>query len=102
LPAGRRGHKIREFKRRIDAILEEERERWEPIPSPISEEHAELRKRIEEASQVLRDAEDSDEGDEDFDPVMGMINNSETQRVAVRMFQLMHEERDLLEIHSVD
>jgi hypothetical protein len=48
MPAGRRGHKIREYKRRIDAVLEDERGRKAPPPPPISEEHAALRRRIAE------------------------------------------------------
>jgi succinate dehydrogenase/fumarate reductase flavoprotein subunit len=50
MPAGRHGHKIREYKRRIDALLEAERERRKPPPPPpppISEEHAAMRERIE-------------------------------------------------------
>jgi succinate dehydrogenase/fumarate reductase flavoprotein subunit len=52
MPAGRHSHKIREYKRRIDALLETERERRKPpppIPPPISEEHAAIRERIERA-----------------------------------------------------
>jgi hypothetical protein len=45
-PGGRHGHKIRELKRRIDAVLEEERAAQEP-PPPISAEHAAIRERIE-------------------------------------------------------
>jgi hypothetical protein len=46
-PGGRHGHKIRELKRRMDAVLEEERERWRPPPPPVSAEHAAMRDRIE-------------------------------------------------------
>jgi hypothetical protein len=49
LPAGKHSHKIREYVRRIDALLEAERERRKPPPPPISQEHAELRARIERA-----------------------------------------------------
>src|ERR687890_142637 len=52
MAAGRHGRKIREHKRRIDALLEAEQERRKPpppIPPPISEEHAEMRERIERA-----------------------------------------------------
>ena len=52
MPAGKHGHKIREYKRRIDALLEAERERRKPPPPPpppISEEHAAMRERIERA-----------------------------------------------------
>jgi hypothetical protein len=51
-PGGRHGHKIRELKRRIDAVLEEERAAREPPPReppppPISAEHAAMRERFE-------------------------------------------------------
>src|SRR5215208_7837244 len=53
MPAGKHGHKIREYKRRIDALLvEAERERRKPPPPPpppISEEHAAMRERVERA-----------------------------------------------------
>jgi hypothetical protein len=52
MPAGRHGHKIREYKRRIDALLEAEKERRKPPPPPpppISEKHAAMRDRIERA-----------------------------------------------------
>ena len=52
MPAGRHSHKIREFRRRVDALLEVERERRKPPPPPpppISEEHAAMRERIERA-----------------------------------------------------
>lgn len=96
MPAGRRMHKIREYQRRIDAVLEEERR--EPIPPPISEEHAALRKRIEEAHQILRDAENS----EAFDPATGIIDSPNARRAAVRSIQMMYEEQELLEEHGVD
>ena len=60
MPAGRHGHKIREYKRRIDALLEAERERRRPLsppPPPINEEHAALRRRIAEACRTLFDPE---------------------------------------------
>ena len=52
MPAGRNGRKVREYKRRIDALLEAERERRKlppPPPPPISEEHAAIRGRVERA-----------------------------------------------------
>jgi hypothetical protein len=60
MPAGRHGHKIREYKRRIDALLETERERRRPLsppPPPISEQHAALRRRLAEAYRTLFDPE---------------------------------------------
>jgi hypothetical protein len=50
--AGRHGRKIRQYMRRIDALLEAEQERRKPPPPPpppISEEHAAMRERIERA-----------------------------------------------------
>jgi hypothetical protein len=46
-PGGRHGHKVRELKRRMDAVLEEERERRRPPSPPVSAEHAAIRDRIE-------------------------------------------------------
>ena len=46
---GRHGHTIRRLRRRMDAVLEEDRERRRPAPPPISEEHAAMRERIERA-----------------------------------------------------
>ena len=53
MPAGRHGHKMREYKRRIDALLEAERERRKPPPPPISEEHVAMREHIERAWGVV-------------------------------------------------
>jgi hypothetical protein len=47
---------MREYKRRIDALLEAEQERRKPPlppPPPISEEHAAMRERIERAWGVV-------------------------------------------------
>ena len=53
MPAGKHSHKIREYVRRIDALLEAERERQMPPPPPISKEHAAIRDRIERAWGVV-------------------------------------------------
>ena len=53
MPAGSRGHKIREYKRRIDSMLEDERDRRAPPPPSISEEHAALRERIAETCDEM-------------------------------------------------
>jgi hypothetical protein len=98
MPAGRRMHKIREYQRRIDAVLEEEREHLESVPPPINEQHAALRKRMQEAHQILRDAENS----EARDPVSGIVDSPDARRAAVRSIQIMYEERRLLEAHGVD
>src|SRR5215217_9091440 len=65
MPAGKHGHKIREYKRRIDALLEAERERRRPLPPPpppISEEHAALRRQITELYRILFDDPEKPEG----------------------------------------
>jgi hypothetical protein len=98
MPGGKRGHKIRAYQRRIDALLEEERESQQPIPPPISEEHAALRQRIEKASQFLLEAEKSD----DCDPLTGIIDNPDVRRTAVRLLEMMREERELLSMHGID
>src|SRR5215218_8646153 len=65
MPAGRHGHKMRQYKRRIDALLEAERERRRPLPPPpppINEEHAALRRQIAEAYRILLDDPEKPEG----------------------------------------
>ena len=65
MPAGKHGHKIREYKRRIDALLEAERERRRPLsppPSPINEEHAALRRRMAELYRIVFDDPEVPEG----------------------------------------
>ena len=98
MPAGRHGHKLREFNRRVDALLEAERERRQPPPPPISEEHAALRRRIEEASKPLLDSEDP----ESTDLLKRVKEYPELASVAARVLQLMREEEKLLAEHGVD
>ena len=96
MPAGRRGHKIREYKRRIDAVLEEERSRQAPYPPPISQEHAALQRRIAEACDEI----ELDPGARDFwgSPLCTPAGVDS----AIRALELMYEERRLLERHGVD
>jgi hypothetical protein len=90
MPAGRRGHKIREYKRRIDAVLEDERGRKAPPPPPISEAHAELRRRIAETcAEIELDPESRDA----FGRPMCTPEGATT---ALRALDLMFEERELL------
>ena len=52
MAAGKHSHKVRQYMRRIDALLEAERQRRKPpppIPPPISNKHAAMRERIERA-----------------------------------------------------
>jgi hypothetical protein len=67
MSGGKHGHTIRRLRRRIDAVLEEERERHRPLPPPpppINEEHAALRRRIAELYRALFDPENSEGHDQ--------------------------------------
>jgi hypothetical protein len=61
MPAGKHARKIREYTRRIDRLLEAERERRRPLsppPPPINEEHTGLRRQIAELYRILFAPED--------------------------------------------
>jgi hypothetical protein len=96
-PGGRHGHKIRELKRRIDAVLEEERAAREPPPPPISSEHAALRERIERGLAALEgqipDGKDLDEA---------VVEDPDLAAPAVECLVLMQEEEELLAGLGVD
>jgi hypothetical protein len=101
MPGGRHGHKMRELQRRIDAVLEKERERrrpLEPPPPPISEEHAALRRRIAEAHRALLDPEDP----QGPDLQKRIAENTELACDAALILSLMRKERALLAEHGVD
>jgi hypothetical protein len=95
-PGGRHGHKIREYQRRIDAVLERERERRRPPPPPISAEHAALRQGIIEALKAI---------EWDFDDLdwRGLPSITlETIDHSLDALVLMREEEELLAKHGVD
>jgi hypothetical protein len=99
--AGRHSHKLLEFQRRIDALLEKERERLRPPsppPPPISEEHAALRKKIAEGLRALYDPEDP----ENESLAQRVAENLELANVAARVLDLMLKEQELLAEHGVD
>ena len=101
MPAGRHGHKIREFQRRIDAVLEKERERRRPLtppPPPISEEHAALRKRIADGLRALRDPKDP----ENTNLQKRVWENLDLLHVASEVLDLKLKEKKLLAEHGVD
>ena len=115
MPAGRHGHKIREYKRRIDALLEAERERRRPLsppPPPINEEHAALRRQIAEAYRTLFDIEDPkgllDTEDPDlfewFEETYDerVKENPEIANIAETLLWLHGEEDELLTKNGVD
>jgi hypothetical protein len=97
LPAGRHGHKIREYQRRIDALLEAERDRHKPPPPPISPAHAALRNRIErDMGAVLKQVPEGMELEEALD------QNPELAASGARIIGLIREERDFLASQGVD
>jgi hypothetical protein len=101
MPAGRHGHKIRELKRRMDAVLEEERERRRPLtppPPPISEEHAALREKIAEGLRALRDPEDP----EGTDLAAAVERDPDLLDVVGDVLDLQLKEKKLLAEHGVD
>jgi hypothetical protein len=111
MPAGRHGHKIREYKRRIDALLEEEQERLRPLsppPPPINEEHAALRKQIAELYGILFDDPEKPEGtdaiewffEERFDE--RAKENPEIANVCADFMDLVSKEEELLAENGVD
>ena len=115
MPAGRHGHKIREYKRRIDALLEAERERRRPLsppPSPINEEHAALRRRIAELCRTIFDPEGPEGLLDPEDPDLiewfeetydeRVKENPELANIARTLIRLQREEWSLLAKNGVD
>jgi len=114
MPAGRHGHKIREYKRRIDALLEAERERRRPLsppPPPINEEHAALRRRMAELYRIIFDPEapegllDTEDPDliEWFEETYDerVKENPELANIARTLIRLKREEWSLLAKNGV-
>jgi hypothetical protein len=111
MPAGRHGHKMRQYKRRIDALLEAERERRRPLsppPPPINEEHAALRRRIAEAYRTIFDPEDPKGLLDPEDPDLierfeeRLDENPELADLARTLIRLQREECTLLAKNGVD
>jgi hypothetical protein len=115
MPAGRHGHKVREYKRRIDALLEAERERRRPLsppPPPINEEHAALRRRIAEAYRTLFDPEGPEGLLDPEDPDLiewfeetydeRVKENPELANILRTLIRLQREEWSLLAKNGVD
>jgi hypothetical protein len=97
MPAGKHGHKLREYKRRIDAVLEEERERLKPPPPPISPEHAALRDRIQRrigaALELVPEGMDLEEA---------LAQSDELANSGAQIIVLMREEQTFLASQGVD
>src|SRR5215217_8667688 len=115
MPAGRHGHKMRQYKRRIDALLEAERERRRPLsppPPPINEEHAALRRQIAEALRTIFDPEDPEGLLDPEDPDLiewfeetydeRVKENPELDDIARTLIRLKREECTLLAKNGVD
>ena len=96
-PGGRHGHTLRELRRRMDAVLEEERERLGPVPPPISAEHAAMRERIERGLAALLDPKDPERSiDELIEENPGLASSS------AQLLGLMREEWEFLASLGVD
>ena len=96
-PGGRHGHTLRELRRRMDAVLEEERARRGPVPPPISSEHAAMRDRIERGIAALLDPQDPERGiDELIEENPGLASS------AAELLGLMREEWEFLASLGVD
>jgi hypothetical protein len=106
MPAGRHGHKIREYKRRIDAVVAKERERRRPLgppPPPISEEHAALRRQIAELYRTLRDELENPEVTDQTKSIEERLDeNDELAIIGAQLIALTREERELLAKNGVD
>ena len=96
-PGGRHGHTLRELRRRMDAVLEEERARRGPVPPPISAEHERMRDRIERGLAALLDPQDLERGiDELIEENPGLASS------AAQLLGLMREEWEFLASLGVD
>ena len=106
MPAGRHSHKIREYKRRIDALLEVERERRRPLPPPpppINEEHAALRRKIAELNRTLLDDPENPQGTDQMKRLEERVDKDpELANVAAQLLALTLEERGLLAENGVE
>ena len=116
MPAGRHGHKMRQYKRRIDALLEAERERLRPLsapPPPINEEHAALRRQITELYRIVFDDPEVPEGllDPEDPDLWEWFEETLDERVEENpeladnlrtLVRLQREEDELLDKNGVD
>lgn len=108
---GRHGPTIRRLRRRMDAVLETERERRRPLsppPPPINEEHAALRRRMAELYRILFDPEDPEGLLDTEDPDLierfeeRLDENPELADIARTLVRLQREEWSLLAKNGVD
>jgi len=93
---GKHGHTIRRLRRRIDAVLEQEREHRKPPPPPISPEHAAIPDRIERAMGVILK-----QVPEGVDLEQAADQNPELANAGARILVLIREEQDWLASQGV-
>jgi hypothetical protein len=94
---GRHHHTIDRLRRRIDRVIEEERERGKPPPPPISEEHAEMRDRIQHRiGAVLELVPEGTELEE------ALAQSDELANAGAQIIVLMREEQTYLASQGVD
>jgi hypothetical protein len=96
----------------MDAVLEEDRERRRPPPPPISEEHAEMRERIErmwgamltKAAQALegKDLDEAVREDPELAFQEAVGEDPELGNAAAELIVLSREEGDFLASKGVD
>jgi hypothetical protein len=110
MSGGKHGHTIRRLRRRIDALLEAERERHRPLPPPpppISEEHAALRRQIAELYRILFGDPEKPEGTDPFEWFEERFDerakeNPELHDISCDYVDLVDKEVELLAEHGVD
>jgi hypothetical protein len=115
MPAGRHSHRLREFMRRADRLLEAERERRRPLrppPPPINEEHAALRRQIAELYRIIFAPEDPEALLNLEDPDLiewfeetydeRVKENPELDDIGFTLMELQSEEVELLAKNGVD
>jgi hypothetical protein len=106
---------MREYKRRIDALLEAQRERRKPLsppPPPINEEHAALRRRMAELYWIIFDLEDPEGLLDTEDPDLiewfeetydeRVKENPELDNITRTLIRLQRKEDELLAKNGVD
>jgi hypothetical protein len=101
---------MRQYKRRIDALLEAERERLMPLPAPpppINGEHAALRRQIAELYRILLDDPEKPESIDKLEWFEERFHervkeNPELDNVADEYIDLVDTEVELLAKNGID
>jgi hypothetical protein len=101
---------MRQYKRRIDALLEAEQERRRPLhppPPPINGEHAALRRQIAELYRILLDDPEKPEGIDKLEWFEERFServkeNPELDDISDQYMSLVDKEVELLAENGVD